>query len=143
MPGSGEDPTWLPAQTANWAAVYTGRGFGISPRRLSRRHRCHYATEAPSERRSPFGILVVMHPAETAILHGLLHECGAEVLTASTCVEASRALDLGVSIRAIFSTRWLPDGGFQDLVQMGGRCPEPTPLRFQLRSSRKWPSGRG
>ena len=87
-----------------------------------------YATEAPSEKRSPFGILVVMHPAETAKLHGLLHECGAEVFTASTCLEASRTLDLGVSIRAIFSTRWLPDGGFQDLVQMGGRCPEPTPL---------------
>jgi hypothetical protein len=33
----------------------------------------------------------------------------------------SRALNLGVSIRAIFSQRWLPDGEFQDLVQMGRR----------------------
>ena len=87
-----------------------------------------HVTEARSEGRSTFGILLVMRPAETAKLHGLLHECGAEVLTASTCVEASRALHLGVSIRAIFSTRWLPDGGFQDLVQMGSRCPEPMPL---------------
>lgn len=87
-----------------------------------------YVTAAPRERRSPFGILVVMHPAETAKLHGLLHECGAEVFTASTCVEASRALHPGNSLRAIFSTRWLPDGGFRDLVEMGKRCPEPTPL---------------
>lgn len=90
------------------------------------------ATEAASERRSPFRILVVMHPAETAELDGLLHECGAEVLATSTCMEASRALNLGVSIRAIFSQRWLPDGGFQDLVQMGRRCAEPTPLILVL-----------
>jgi len=85
-------------------------------------------TGAPREKRSPFGILVTMPPAELAKLHGLLHECGAEVFTASTCVEADRALNLGPSIRAIFSTRWLPDGGFQDLVRMGRRCPEPRPL---------------
>ena len=91
-----------------------------------------YVTEMPPEKRSRFGILVVMDPPEIAKLHGLLHECGAEVFTASTCLEASRALNLGVSIRAIFSTRWLPDGGFQDLVQLGRRCPEPAPLILVL-----------
>jgi hypothetical protein len=85
------------------------------------------ATGGPSAGRR-FGILVVMDPAETAKIHALLHECGAEVLTASTCLEAGRSIRAGVPIRAIFSARRLPDGTFQDMVHMAGQCAEPMPV---------------
>ncbi|MFN7994884.1 MAG: response regulator [Bryobacteraceae bacterium] len=78
--------------------------------------------------RSPFGILVVMDPAETAKIHGLLDECGIEAFTASSCAEAAHAIRAGVPMRAVFSALSLPDGGFWDLVRMASRCPEPTPV---------------
>ena len=71
---------------------------------------------------------MVMDPAETAKVHALLHECGAEVFTASCCAEAGRIMDRGVPIRAIFSAQRLPDGGFHDCVQMAGRRAEPMPV---------------
>jgi DNA-binding NtrC family response regulator len=69
-----------------------------------------------------------MDPAETAKVHALLHECGAEVFTASCCAEAGRIMDRGVPIRAIFSAQRLPDGRFHDCVQMAGRRAEPMPV---------------
>lgn len=78
--------------------------------------------------RSPIGILVVMDPAETAKIHGLLDECGVEAFTASSCADAARAIRAGVPMRAVFSALGLPDGGFWDLVHMASRCPEPMPV---------------
>ena len=69
-----------------------------------------------------------MDPAETAKVHALLHECGAEVFTASCCAEAGRVLDRGVPIQAIFSARRLPDGEFHDCVQMARKRVEPMPV---------------
>lgn len=82
----------------------------------------------PAGGRSSFGLLVVMHPTEAAKLRGLLHESGAEIYTACNCAEARHAIQLGLPVRAIFTTQWLPDGGFHDLVHMAGRCPEPVPV---------------
>jgi len=73
------------------------------------------------------GILLVMDPAETAKVHALLHEFGAEVFTASTCAKAARHPRRN-PIRAIFSARRLPDGSFQDLVHVAGGCAEPMPV---------------
>ncbi len=86
-----------------------------------------HSTSGPGAGRA-FGVLVVMDPAETAKVHALLHECGAEVFTASCCAEAGRIMDRGVPIRAIFSAQRLPDGGFHDCVQMAGRRAEPMPV---------------
>jgi DNA-binding NtrC family response regulator len=71
---------------------------------------------------------MVMPPDEMAKLRPLVEQCGAEVFTACSCAEASRALDAPGSIRAIFSTQFLPDGGFHHLVSLAHRRPEYTPL---------------
>ncbi|MBS1857697.1 MAG: hypothetical protein JST11_20175 [Acidobacteria bacterium] len=85
------------------------------------------------------GVLVVMGPAETVRVHGLLRECGVDVFTASSCAEASRALRLGVPIRAIFAARQLPDGGPHELVQMTRGRADPVPVvLFQTETDGGW-----
>ncbi len=78
--------------------------------------------------RFAFGVLVVMDAVETEKIRGVLEECGAEVFTAGTCAEAARTIHAGVAVRAVFSAERLPDGGFQDLVQMACGCREPIPV---------------
>ena len=75
-----------------------------------------------------FGVLLAMPAAAAERLRALLEQCGVEVFTASSCAEAGRALHAGDPIRGIFSTPRLEDGGFQELVEMGKRSPEPAPL---------------
>ena len=81
----------------------------------------------------PLGILVVMHPSEAAKLHALLQECGVRVFVASSCAEAARVLRAGAPIRGIFSTQWLPDGGVQELAEIGKQGPRLAPLIVCLR----------
>jgi len=78
--------------------------------------------------RSRVRVLMVMPPDEMAKLRPLVEQCGAEVFTACSCAEARQALDAAGSIRAIFSTQFLPDGGFHNLVAMAHRRSEYTPL---------------
>jgi hypothetical protein len=86
------------------------------------------APETAGEKRPQFAVLLAMHPAAAEQLRAPLEKCGVQVFTASSCLEAERALQAGTPIRGIFSARWLPDGGFHELVEMGKRGPEPTPL---------------
>jgi len=95
-----------------------------------------YAMAGRAGKRSPLGILMVMHPSEAAKLHALLEECGAETFLASSCAEADRVLRAGSPIRGIFSTLRMPDGGVADLARMGNRCPEPVPLIVLLAAGR-------
>ena len=88
----------------------------------------HAAPERAGEKQTQFGVLVAMPPAAAERLRALLEQCGVEVFTATSCAEAERALHAGDPIRGIFGSRRLADGGFQELVEMGNRGPEPAPL---------------
>jgi hypothetical protein len=61
-------------------------------------------------------------------LRALLEQCGAEVHVISSCAEARRALLSGVPMRAIVSPPLLPDGKFQDLIDLARKCPEYVPV---------------
>jgi hypothetical protein len=47
-----------------------------------------------------------------------MEECGAEVATASSCVEAARICGTGLSFQAIVSAPRLPDGTWHELAEM-------------------------
>ncbi len=62
----------------------------------------------------PIPILDVGSPSIQAVLE----QCGVETHAVGGCAEARHSLDSGVPIRAIFTVPVLPDGGFQDLVEI-------------------------
>lgn len=64
------------------------------------------------------GALLVMPTASQAAIREELMSCGMEVFPVSTCSEARKVLHLHYQLTAVFCALELPDGGFQDIVQL-------------------------
>ena len=66
-------------------------------------------------------VLLVMLPKDRNGLYEALANAGADILTATSCAEASEVLEKSSHISAIFGAYRLIDGNFTDLVRMGRR----------------------
>lgn len=68
-------------------------------------------------------VLMVSPPGEAADLQAVLEECGAHVLRAPSCAEASRIVNSGPGMRAAFTfrSRKLTDPGYPDLLKAARR----------------------
>jgi hypothetical protein len=79
---------------------------------------CGFAPAPAQLKPARVGILLAMPADQRTGLQFTLEHCGAEVFTASSCAEARYLLTASLPIRAVLTTRLLPDGVYTDLVQI-------------------------